>query len=462
MKLKFLPGIIFCIFLLLTSCNRDEISFEAPTKALAFSQDTLVLDTVYNQVRSETYAVKVYNLEDKDIRIPRITLEKGEASLYRLNLDGKSGTDFTNIPLRKKDSLFIFVEIAPIANAKEAIYEDLINFSTNQHVTLLSVVQDAEFYIQTSTNPNVINQNVTWTSDKAKIIYGELTLAEGKTLNIQKGTKVYFTKNSGLTVSKNSILNINGDLGDEVVFRGDRNDARYDTLPANWNGIKMEEGSLANINYARIFGGTVGLEMQKSSANISNSFIHTFQNFGILAVNSTINAKNMVMYNSGEANLGIFKGGTVDLTHCTLTNYWTANTSLPGLALYATNEWSNSGSVENAALNLNIKNSILYVNRDNGIVFKPTSGQPFNYLIENSLVKYGNNAGYNFDGNTMIVNSIKNEDPKFLNYYLEKTNLRVAQDSPARGKAKLATAQTVPQDIVKVSRTSNPTIGAYQ
>ena len=44
--------------------------------------------------------------EDKDVMIPKISLEKGAASLYRINVDGKAGTDFNNIPLRKKDSLY--------------------------------------------------------------------------------------------------------------------------------------------------------------------------------------------------------------------------------------------------------------------------------------------------------------------------------------------------------------------
>jgi hypothetical protein len=112
----------------------------------------LVLDTVYNQVRSETYAVKIYNNEDKDISIPRIYLEGGVASQYRINVDGKPGTEFTNVPLRKKDSLYVFVEIAPNSNATEAIAEDRIQVESpvaSQHVTLLSVVQDVEFYVST-------------------------------------------------------------------------------------------------------------------------------------------------------------------------------------------------------------------------------------------------------------------------------------------------------------------------
>jgi hypothetical protein len=90
----------------------------------------LGLDTVYNQVRSETYAVKIYNTENKDITIPRIYLEGGAASPYRINVDGKPGTEFTNVPLRKKDSLYVFVEIAPQANATEAIAEDRVQIES--------------------------------------------------------------------------------------------------------------------------------------------------------------------------------------------------------------------------------------------------------------------------------------------------------------------------------------------
>lgn len=463
MKFKFILSLLSIFILILIGCNRDEIKFDNPTQELRFSRDTLVLDTVYNQIRSETYAVKVYNREDKDIRIPKISLQGGISSPYRLNLDGKAGTEFLNVPLRKKDSLYIFVEIAPIAHSTEAVVQDQINFSTNQHITLLSVVQDAEFYIKSSTNPNIINENTIWNNNKAKIIYGELTLAEGKTLTIEQGTKVYFTKNSGLTISKNAVLNVNGDLNKEVIFRGDRNDARYDTIPLNWNSIKIKDNAVANINYAKIFGGTNGLELMNSKANITNTWIHTFQNYGIMAVNSTINAKNMVMYNCGDANLGIYKGGSVDINHSTLINYWTMNPSMSALAISASNEWrNNSGSPEQGALNLIIKNSILYTGKDNAILLKPTNGQTFNYLFDSSLIKHGSNAGYAFENNSSVVSSIKNEDPKFRNRYLSKTNLRVHDDSPAKNKARVANAQSVPLDIIKISRTVNPTIGAYQ
>lgn len=467
MKLKIALASLFWISILLLSCNRDEISFENPSQELRFSRDTVFCDTVYHQVRSETYAVKVYNNEDKDIAIPKIELGRGVGSLYRINVDGKSGYSFTNVPLRKKDSLYIFVEIAPTANGTEAAAQDQINFFSpagQQHVTLFSVVQDAEFFVKTDApNSNVLFGIVNWTNNKAKIIYGDLSLAAGATLNIEQGTKVYFCKNSGLKVATGATLNINGDLNKEVIIRGDRNDPRYDTIPKNWNSIKFESGAHLNMNYTRLFGGIRGLDIKESTANIKNSIIHTFDEYGIYAVNSTINTENLVMNNCQNASFGIYKGGTYNIIHSTLANYWQLSATGYALSLYATNEWTNSsGQNENAALTLNIRNSILYSRTANAVFMKPITGQSFTYQIQNSLLKYNSSAGFNFDGNANIINSYQNLDPKFMNYYTEKMNMRVALDSPAKSKGNTTVAATVPLDLVKVSRTASPTLGAYQ
>ena len=470
MKFKLL---LFCSFWMLVfavSCNKDEISFDAPSQELSFSKDTVFCDTVYHQVRSETYAVKVYNNEDKDVMIPRIRLEKGAASLYKINVDGKAGYDFNNVPLRKKDSLFIYVEIAPQATGPEAIAEDRILFSNpagEQYVTLFSVVQDAEFFIQTPSNPNILTSNTTWTNNKAKIIYGDLTIDQSVVLNIQKGTKVYFHKNSGMKVAAGATLNINGTQNDQVIIRGDRNDPYYDTIPKNWNSIRMEAGSLLNMNHTRLFGGTKGLDMKQSTATIKNSFIHTFQDYGIYAVGSTVTASNLVMNNCGESAIGIFRGGNHSYTHSTIANYSGTMGSRNRMGIFATNEWKNdNGQTEQGALqNLSILNSIVYSDRDNSVNFEQTPGQQFQYLIQNSSIKYAgaSGAGFTFDNNPMnVIQSYKNEDPKFVNYFIAQMNLRVKTDSPARNKGAVSIAATVPTDIAGVTRTTNPTLGAYQ
>ena len=456
-KLKLFLGLSVWSLLMAVSCNRDDITFDNPSQLLRFSKDTVFCDTVYNQVRSETYAVKIYNNEDKDVLIPKISLAKGNSSLYRINVDGKAGTDFTNVPLRKKDSMYIFVEIAPVANAPEAIAEDRITFESaagNQHITLFSVVQDAEFFIESPTNPNVLTTNTTWSNEKAKIIFGNLTLDEGKKLDIEKGTKVYFFKNAGMKISKNAELNVNGELNKEVIFRGDRSDPKYDTIPKNWNSISFDVGSKLTMNYAKIFGGTRGLEMNETNANITNSIIHTHQEYGIYAIKSEINASNLVMNNCGEADFGIFKGGTYNITHATLANYWDFNSSLPALGIYATNEYQNGATLEQGPLVLNVRNSIVYGSVENMIELKPTSGQTFNTQFTYNLLKYGTKATY------ATLNSIKNEDPKFQNYFTQKLNLRVKDDSPAKGKGTYIA--NFPTDIAGIARPSSPTIGAYQ
>lgn len=467
MKIKLLLAFSFWMLVMTVSCNKDDISFDAPSQQLSFSKDTVFCDTVYHQVRSETYAVKVYNNEDKDILIPRIHLEKGASSLYKINVDGKPGYDFKEVALRKKDSLYIFVEIAPEATGPEAIAEDKILFESpagQQNVVLFSVVQDAEFFIKTSSNPNILTSDATWANNKAKIIYGDLTVDQNVILNIQPGTKVYFHKNSGMKVLQGATLNINGTLANNVTLRGDRNDPAYDTIPKNWNSIKMEPGSTLNMNYARLFGGTKGLEMKQTNATINNSFIHNFQEYGIYSIGSTITARNLVMNNCGESAIGIFRGGTYNLTHCTVANYSDLLQSYNRNGIFATNEWTNdSNQTEQGALILNVKNSIVYSDRENSVFFEQTPGQLFNFTFENCLLKYSSQSEAGFsDTAPSVIQLVKNQSPLFVNYFAAQMNLRVKQNSPAIGKGSTAVAATVPTDIAGISRTSNPTLGAYQ
>jgi hypothetical protein len=284
-------------------------------------------------------------------------------------------------------------------------------------------------------------------------------------LDIDPGTKVYFHKNSGMKVSSGAVLNINGAMDNQVILRGDRNDPYYDTISKNWNSIKMEANSILNMNHARLFGGTRGLEMKQTS-QYHNSFIHTFFEYGIYAINSTVTASNLVMNNCGLSCIGIFKGGKHNYTHATIANYSKSMGTFDRKGIFATNEWKNdAGQTEQGALQqFNLRNSIVYSDRDNSVQFEQTPGQQFEYLIQNCLLKYSSTseAGFTFDNNVNVVQSIKNTDPQFMNYFMAKMNLRVKTTSPAKGKGNSTVAGTVPFDIVNESRTTNPTLGAYQ
>ena len=141
------------IALSLTSC-RDDFQFEPSTGDLTFSRDTVYLDTVFTNIGSSTYTLKVYNKSGKDIKIPTIQLGKGLASKYRMTVDGMTGTDnkiFNNVEILAKDSMYIFIETtANIADANptDFLYTDQIQFDggTNlQSVELVTLIKDAYF-----------------------------------------------------------------------------------------------------------------------------------------------------------------------------------------------------------------------------------------------------------------------------------------------------------------------------
>ena len=128
----------FFILILWSSCRQD-FEFTPSTGTLSFSKDTVYLDTVFSNIGSSTYTLKVYNNSDNDILIPSLKLSQGQTSKYRMNVDGMIGTgtligkEFANVELLAKDSMFVFIEttidIQPlVANETQFLYTDAIEF----------------------------------------------------------------------------------------------------------------------------------------------------------------------------------------------------------------------------------------------------------------------------------------------------------------------------------------------
>ena len=90
------------------ACDND-IDFELNENSLRFSKDTVYLDTVFTNIGSSTYNLKVYNNSSENVLIPEIKLSNGDSSFYRLNVDGiydqddNQGKRFENIELLAND-----------------------------------------------------------------------------------------------------------------------------------------------------------------------------------------------------------------------------------------------------------------------------------------------------------------------------------------------------------------------
>lgn len=319
--MRYLSLLVIILVLSLTSC-RNDFEFEPSTGGLEFSKDTVYLDTVFTNIGSSTYRLKVYNRSDTDISIPQIRLGKGTASKYRIMVDGLTGEDgdnsgvgdgkiFNNVELLANDSLFVFIEVTAdvaSANPTDFLYTDKIEFTnigeTTQDVDLVTLIQDAIFiYPQRSgTEPDdylyeainlglddaneeiisvgsnlshtdpVNGDELHWTAAKPYVIYGYALVPGTETLVVDAGARVHFHANSGLIVGKDAKIQINGgnppgsdydDLTNEVIFEGDRLEPLYTDVPGQWGTLMILSNSTENtINHLTIKNATVGILMQ--------------------------------------------------------------------------------------------------------------------------------------------------------------------------------------------------------
>ena len=222
----------------------------------------------------------MYNKSAKNIAIPKVRLAKGQASKYRLMVDGLSGKEFENVELLANDSLFIFVEMTSSiadANPTDFLYTDQIQFGdyTNfQKVELVTLIQDAYFIfpsrsgspanytyeqiqlgVDANNNPititgsnlstsDPINGNeLHWTNTKPYVIYGYAKIPENQTLTVDAGARVHFHANSGLIVSENASLVVNGNhsttdaLENEVILKA--TDLNLNTATLQDNGVQF-------------------------------------------------------------------------------------------------------------------------------------------------------------------------------------------------------------------------------
>lgn len=486
------------------SCDEDFDQTVLNTGQLSFSKDTVYLDTVFTNISSSTRTLKVYNKSKNNITIPSIKLGRGEASFYRLNLDGLSGKSFQNMNILAKDSLFIFIE-ATIDFSKiiNPIYTDSIVFDSGenmQDVKLVTLVQDAHFLfpkrdaqgmketIVLGTNENGDNiavegaylpNDAVWTNDKPYVIYGYVGVNSNKKLTIKKGTKIHFHKNSGLLVEKDATLKVEGELGKEVVFEGDRLEPFFSEIAGQWGTIWLRAGSKDHsINHAIIKNNTIGILMDsigsltQPTLRIYNTQIYNTTSYGLLGRTANIEGKNLVIANNAQSSLACTLGGTYNFTHATIANYW--NSSIRNFPAVLINNFvkfgnsNNSESVISRDLHAaNFTNCIVEGNQSIEFFIEKVDGTNFQFHFKNNLLKFEDNNGrfkdnplFDFDNAGNYQNNIFNGVADFKTP--ANNELIIGQKSSAIGKANPEAAAEIPYDLLGVSRILNSDIGAYQ
>jgi len=344
--------LLILMFAGLGSCGKVSYT-DNPNLRLSFSADTVLFDTVFTTIGSITLPLKVYNEGNDAVRIDEISLVGGTESDFRINVDGEVGPIVSDWPLMAEDSLWIFIEVTvdPTDASTPFIMEDEILVNANgadQFVKLIAWGQNAYFHGDLDQISPLPSCNEVWTADRPHVVYGIVEVEPDCKLTIEEGTQVHVHDGSGILVYQ-STLEVNGSLGNEVVFQGDRLEESYADRPGQWGiqldfqfeteygieeftaqrgGIWLFGGVDCTMDYAVLKNGTIGLQVDttgtvgSAALDITNTVIHNMSAYGLFAQGGTIDGYNNLLYDCGQSTAAFTLGGRYRLDHCTFANYW--------------------------------------------------------------------------------------------------------------------------------------------
>ena len=179
---------------LVTACNDDDTFTTSVNNRLAFSADTVRLDTTFSKVPTPTKTFWVYNKSGDGIRLSNVRLAQGNQTGFRVNVDGiylgqTNGYQVNGLEVRNKDSIRVFVELTTPKNGKndpQLVEDDLVftlESSVQQKVNLRAYSWDAELLQNIEVKHDTIIQ-----STKPIVVKGGIKVYEGATLTIGAGT----------------------------------------------------------------------------------------------------------------------------------------------------------------------------------------------------------------------------------------------------------------------------------
>ena len=447
----------------LTGCISDDFT-TSPSHILTFSTDTVSFDTVFTDIGTPTARLKVYNRAKKSINISSIRFKKADSN-FTVNVDGVSGSSFSDVEIRGGDSIFIFIEcfIPETAEKRPALVEDELLFQTNG--VEQSVLCEAWGQNVTRLRGVTLEKDMTLTAEQPYVIFDTLRVEKGATLRIEPGAQVLFHDKGFLDV-KGTLAAI-GKPGKMIDIRGDRldnvlPDVGYDILAGQWGGIRLDAESFDNrMEYVDMRSTVSGLTVD-SCANLErrklllvNSWLHNSQGKALESKYAWVDAYGCVFSEAAEAVVSL-TGGRHQFVQCTLANnYLFSAISQPLLSLY---HCLPEHTEENGLplMRASFENSIIY-----GLAADINEGDltGSDVFLRYVLLKSTGENDANF------IDCLWGEDPLFYtvreDYYF---NYRLKADSPAIGAGNPSyVGEICRYDMDGFDRLAdgNPALGAY-
>jgi hypothetical protein len=463
----------FVFVLVIISCRKHSL-YTDRSAALTFSTDTIQFDTVFSRFDtnyaplSTTKILKIFNPYKSAVETD-IELAGGDASVFRINVDGIPSSKVTGYKLGPGDSMYLFVQVTPrIATQSNPLFvEDSILFTTNgntQKVHLVAWGQDAHYLMD-----SVIDYDTVW-NDKSKpyVIWSSVLVAPNRTLRIDRGVKV--CNHIGSRIYIQGTLEIMGVQQEPVVLQGDRLERNLDDVPSQWWGIRLLPGSKNNIiNNAIIKNGVAGIEIDSLPVNanpnvvVNSTVIRTMSSGCIIGYAARAEFTNCVFIDAGQLPVYGQFGGNYGFTFCTIANPHCISFQSNYPAFFMGNAdypvYDAGGNVIQkipSNLKLRLYNNIIYGESTNEEEFSISDGGGSGTIdpisISNCLIRTKNTS---LNVNNNIINSL----PRFKDQC--KFNYQIDSISPALHKG--IPKNSVNFDILSKPRDpSHPSIGAYE
>lgn len=467
------------IFLLILIINvfwfcepRSEVVTTNSGAQLEFSEDSVLFDTVFTEIRNITKRLRVYNRNKNAINVSELKIAGGQSAPYQLIVNGEEGKSFNDILIRGEDSIYVLVNIdlaSPQPVNSPFVIEDQIQFFSNgniQSVILQSWGQDAIFYTD-----SLLDCNLVWTNEKPIVIIRSVGVSENCKLTIEAGTKIYLDNASSILVF--GTLEMNGTFENPVTLAGIRLEEEFDNIPGQWgnsfgNGIWFFDGSKENIiRWAEIKNSTTAIRLgsvydaERPDLIMENTIIKNMAGDGIISFGGDLTANNNLITNCGATAVSLLLGGNHFLYHNTIANYsFTFNREDPGVFLTDFFPDSTGTGIEINPLQADIQNNIIWGDLDDEISFNFQGvGNGFN--VDFNFLKINDpDLQLTFGTNNNIIKE-NTTDLEFLDY--REYDFRLDTLSPAKDQGNLQISNLIGPDLDNNSRTDGaPDLGAFE